>query len=479
MSEDEVFVGLDLGTSSLKGAAIAGDGRLIATAQAAYPTSRPRGGRAEQDPADWWDAACSVVRELSARTEPWAGIGLSGMIPTLVLAASEPLGPAITWEDDRAASQGERFRERTGPDDLYARTGQWVDGRYLLPMFEWLQEEEPARAGAATRLMSAKDHIFEALTGEFATDASTATGFGCFDLRTGAWIEGLASDALALPEVRPSTSAAALSADAAEALGLTFGLPVYLGAADSVAGALGMGAARPGERASIWGTSTVMLGFSRESLRDPAHRYLVTPSALGDCWGLEMDLISTGSTFAWTTRLLGLASEANLLELAERSAPGAGGLTFLPFLGSGEQGALWDPSLRGTISGLTLAHTREDFARALLEGIAIEFRRCMGVLTEAGVPADQVAVSGGPFGSASFAGLLAGASGIPIVRSEIRRWSSAAGAALIAAVGAGAIETNSLPVSSGHRSEPDPGSDVVWEALAARHEAQLASVRSL
>ncbi|MEA2520557.1 MAG: gluconokinase, partial [Actinomycetota bacterium] len=185
---DGVFVGLDLGTSSLKGAVVGADGALLASASAAYPTDRPEPGRAEQDPADWWLAVRHVVGALRGEVpaDRWDGIGLSGMVPTLVTATAdgEPVGPAITWEDDRAEIEGERFRSDS--DDLYVRTGQWVDGRYLLPMFRWLQEHDAARAGATGSLRSAKDEVFYWLTGEEATDPSTATGFGCYEL-SGEW----------------------------------------------------------------------------------------------------------------------------------------------------------------------------------------------------------------------------------------------------------------------------------------------------
>src|SRR4029079_16536836 len=124
----------------------------------------------------------------------WSAVGLSAMIPTLVLADGDgrPLGPAITWEDDRADDDGERCREDAGADALYAATGQWVDGRYLLPMLRWIGREDPDRSAAGVRVLGAKDHLLRRLTGVDATDPSTATGAGCFGLAAGAWDEGLA-----------------------------------------------------------------------------------------------------------------------------------------------------------------------------------------------------------------------------------------------------------------------------------------------
>ena len=113
-------------------------------------------------------------------------------------------------------------------------------------------------------------------------------------------------------------------------------------------------------------------------------------------------------------------SEEDLFALAATSRLGANGVSFLPYLGFGEQGALWDPTLRGSIGGLTLAHTRADVARALCEGIALEVRRCMRVLDDAGVTPGPLVVAGGAAGSEMFADLLAGATGATITRHRGR-----------------------------------------------------------
>ena len=476
---DGVFVGLDLGTSSMKGAVVGADGALLASASAAYPTQRPAPGRAEQDPDDWWLAVRHVVGALRAEVsaDRWDGIGLSGMVPTLVTAGAdgEPVGPAITWEDDRAESHGERFRNDAGPDHLYARTGQWVDGRYLLPMFRWLEEHDAARAGATGALRSAKDEIFRHLTGEEATDPSTATGFGCYQL-SGRWDQDAAGDAAAmLPEVRPSSFSADLLPPEAALLGLPAGLPVVLGAADSVAGAFGLGAVKPGDRASLWGTSTVLLGIAEEPTPDPDHRYLITPLASGDGWGLEMDLVSTGSAFAWLSGLFGWKREDELMEAASRSVPGAAGLTFLPYVGFGEQGALWDPALRGSLHGLTTQHTREDIARALVEGILLEFRRCAEVLDALGADG-EVLTSGGPSQSPLFREALANAMGATCATSPLGPYASAYGAAMLARTAAGASDAEITARPEVVRTEP--GDVEAWNELAERHDTLLAAVRT-
>jgi gluconokinase/xylulokinase len=396
------------------------------------------------------------------------------MIPTLVPSDADgaPIGLAITWEDDRADDDGEAFREAAGAEALYRATGQWVDGRYLLPMLRWIDREEPARSPGL--VLAAKDHLFHRLTGETGTDPSTAAGFGCYDLGSATWDPTL-SGGLRLPQIRPTTHVAPLAAEAAAALGLPSGLPVAVGAADSVCGALGVGATSTGGRVALWGTSTVVLGVSRDLVLDPAHRYLVTPLALGQGWGLEMDLVSTGSAVAWLAAVLG-EDESSLLELAASTPLGANGVTCLPFLGFGEQGARWDPTLRGLFSGLTLSHGRADIARALLEGIALEVRGCVRVLDEAGLPPAPLVAAGGATGSDAFATMLAGATGAPVVRVLDERWASARGAAIVAGAAVG-IQIDPPSPSVGDAIEPDPAEAASWDELAALHDRLLATAR--
>ena len=264
-------------------------------------------------------------------------------------------------------------------------------------------------------------------------------------------------------------------ARAAEELGIAGGVPLVLGAADSVAGALAVGAVRHRRRREPVGHEHRDPRRERKRLFDERHRYLITPLALGDAWGLEMDLVSTGSAFAWTAGLLGIDDEQDVLELAARAPFGANGLRFLPFLGPGEQGALWDPSLRGTLHGLTLVNGPQDVARALVEGLAIEHRRCLGVLDDAGVAPQRVIAAGAPIASVSFASLLADASGRTVVRNEQATSASALGAALIAAAAVGVDISN--VTTRGERVEPNPDARAAWGAASDAHDRLLFALR--
>ena len=476
----DVYLGLDLGTSGLKAVALATSGAILARASAAYPTHRPAAGAYEQDPGDWLLAVKQVMARLG-ETVPvgrWRAIGLSGMLPTLVTLGpdGQPTGPAVTWQDARADDLGDEFRERCGGAELYRLTGQWVDGRYLLPMFGRITRDDPARAAATATIASAKDYLFAWLTGELATDPSTASGYGCYELATGRWhpatlARGLPGGGPDLPPVRPSAASRPLRAEAAAALGCPQ-VPVAVGAADSVLGALGLGVRQPGQVAYIAGTSTVILGIADRLVLDPDHRFLVTPLAVPGCWGLEMDLLATGSAITWLAGLLGGdLNAAGLVDLAAGTDPGQAPV-LLPYLTPGEQGALWDPLLRGAITGLDLGHGREHLARALVNGIVLESRRCLAVLDETCGPGHAVAVAGGSAAAPSFRTDLADATRRPVsMLRDDNTDHSARGAALIAALAAtGGWPDGAFPAAS-LAAEPDEARAKLWDELWGAHEA--------
>ena len=466
--------------------ALDASGVILARADAAYPTHRPVAGAYEQDTGDWLRAMEQAVARLAEAVPArrWRGIGLSGMLPTLVTLGPDgrPTGPAITWQDGRADDLGDEFRERCGAAELYQLTGQWVDGRYLLPMFGRIAGADPARAAATTTIASAKDYLFAWLTGELATDPSTASGYGCYELETGRWNaaalaalpggkRNLPGGGPRLPPVWPSATSQPLRPEAAARLGCP-AVPVVLGAADSVLGALGLGVREPGQVAYIAGTSTVILGIADRLVLDPDHRYLVTPLAVPGGWGLEMDLLATGSAITWLAGLLGGGLDAaGLVELAAGTDP-ARAPVLLPYLTPGEQGALWDPSLHGAIAGLNLGHGREHLARALVNGIVLESRRCLGVLDETCGFGRGVEVAGGSAAVPSFRIDLADATRRPVsMPRDDDTDHSARGAALVAALAAeGGWPDGAFP-AVGLAAEPDEARAKRWDGLWAAHES--------
>jgi xylulokinase len=464
-----LFIGVDLGTSAIKAVALDSDGQIHAVARHSYPTDRPQDGAAEQDPRHWFAGLEAVLGTITTAlpARSLAGIGLTAMLPTLVELDAEgnPIGPSITWEDSRAEAQAAIYRAEVGDEALYRVTGQRVDGRYLAPMHTRL--DGLGRGGAL--IAGAKDVLFQKLTGELLTDPSTAAGFGVFDLHRCQWSPDLVAAAQlpGLPTVAPASTALPVQARWCDLFGLPSALPVVLGAADSVLGALGVGARDNGEVAVIAGTSAIVLGISDELILDAAQRYLVTPLA-GDGWGLEMDLLAMGSAFNGIATLLGLSGPAELLDAAAtisiEEAP-----VFLPYLAPGEQGALWDPSLTGVLHGLSLGMAAGHIGRGLLTGVVTELRRCIEVLATTTGRRGPILLGGGSAASPLLWQDLADATGREVRVDPLVHDHSAVGAALFAArslgcaIGRGPHEARTISPRADRFGQ--------WTDIAARHDA--------
>jgi xylulokinase len=393
MPHSPCVLGIDLGTSAIKLVAVSREGRVLATAREPYETISTTPGQAEQNCQHWLKALRAASGRIRSRLRHAhiEGIALTGQMPTLVvLSRQEPGGTAITWQDSRA---DEWVKKRVDGDlrlRIYRVTGVLIDGRYLAPMFGYHHES----GQKPDRLLSAKDFLFYALTGSTATDPSTASGYGLYNLQAKAWDPELCEfwgiDLEILPSIESSSFRAPLSAAGRRLIGCAVGTPVVLGCADSVAGVYAISGTEQLQTtaAVLTGTSTVIMRCHSQLRWDRLNRYLLTPFALDGWYGCEADLLASGSAREWGARLFLSRAEKkarrSLWHQVHRIAPGADGLLFTPFLAGGEQGVLWNPHLRGTLTGLSLTHRGVQIMRALLEGMCFEVRRCLDVFEEEG-----------------------------------------------------------------------------------------------
>ncbi len=474
-------IGIDLGTSSVKVVAVDADGRLIGEGSASFPTDSRLPLQAEQNCSDWLKAVSSaaaalkesVAQTCGAELNP-AAIGLTGQLPTLVcLTDGVPAGPAITWKDGRA---DEWTSQRIDPKyraHLYARTGMPIDGRYLAPM---LRYHWGVRIERLTAVLSAKDYLLYALTGRLLTEPSTAAGFGIYDLHEGAFSEDLMQfwnlPHRLLPRIDPANSPAGpLSEEGAALLGLRPGIPVSTGAADSVCASYAMSGLDEHAVSISFGSSAVIIGASAAARFDGSARYLLTPHAVPGWYGREMDLLAAGTGYRWLSEVLGWPDGAIDAKAGE-SVPGAHGLSFPPYLGGGEQGALWNPRLQGALFGLTVRTSQADIARAFLEGVFFEVRRCVEVLAEA-APVESVMVSGNIVGSASSTQMLADILNRP-VGTVAAKSPAAVGAALLARRVSGSAPA--VPnAGEAENSRPNPSVAREYDAIYAQYLARSAA----
>jgi erythritol kinase (D-erythritol 1-phosphate-forming) len=435
---------LDAGTSLLKAVVFDDAGVTLASAHRPTTIDRPRPGFAEQDMDGVWVGAVAVLREAAQRADvPIDAIALTaqGDGCWLINGDGAPTGPAILWNDARAAAAVVGWMDDGTVQRAFAHTGSTTFAGLPSAILPWLREHEPERIARAAAALTCGSFLFMKLSGTVALDVSDASA-PWLDART----QGYAPEVLELldlewarallPPLRRATDApGALTAEAARALGLRAGTPVVPAPYDIAATAIGAGAIAPGDACSILGTTLCTeVVVDRVDTSGAPSGFTIALGA-GDLRLRAHPTLAGTEVLQWAARLLGLEGAAEIPALAARAAPGAGGLVVLPYLSpAGERAPFLAPEARGTVFGLTVEHSREDFARAVLESLSHVVRECV----EAAVVAPAgLALCGGGAASDVWCRLIADVTGLPTTRpadAEV----GAKGACVVAAVATGA-----------------------------------------
>jgi xylulokinase len=409
------LIGLDVGTSAVKGIAIDEEGRVLATASAEYPLSRPHPGWSEQDPEDWWRAAEDVLGRL-----PEGPVGLSGQMHGLVVLDAEQcvLRPAILWNDQRTAAECAEIEERVGFRRLLELTGNRALTGFTAPKLVWLRRHEPETYARIRHVLLPKDYVRLRLTGELAVDVADASGTLLFDVRRRVWSEEVCELLEIpldwLPPAHESTEIA--------------------GAGDQAAAAVGVGVAHPGPVSVVLGTSGVVFAALPSYEHDPEGRLHAFCHAVPDTWHAMGVMLSAAGSASWLHGVL--AADLAELELeADRWPAETEGLLFAPYL-AGERTPHPDPDARGAFTGVSARHDRGALWRAMLEGVAYGLRDSLELLRELGAGPESGRVSGGGARSELWLRILASVLGFPLETTESEE-GSAFGAALLAGVRAG------------------------------------------
>ena len=449
-----VSVGIDVGTTGVKGVAVDDDGVVLAVAEAGYPFSTPFPGWVEQDPEEWWRATESVLEQLRAAAGAPTGIGLSGQMHGLVAlnSADRVVRPSILWNDQRTAAQCEQIERTIGRRRLVELTGNRAIPGFTAPKMLWMRESEPELWARVTRVMLPKDYVRLRLCGEHATDVSDASGTLLLDVGARSWsaevLEALELDADLLPEVLESAVVSGTRAD---------GVPIAAGAGDQAAGALGVGVSHPGPLSIVLGTSGVVFAASDEFRSDPEGRLQAFCHARPAAWHVMGVMQSAAGSLGWARDTLAPGTPFDeLLDGADGWPPGVEGLIFLPYL-AGERTPHVDPDARGAFAGMSLRHDRAALIRAVLEGVAFGLRDCLDLISELGIETTLGRVSGGGARSRLWLEIVASALELPLELVAVQE-GAAFGAALLGGVAAGVWDDVDTAIGAtvrpGSRIEP-------------------------
>lgn len=487
------FLGVDVGTTAIKAAVYAEDGRLLCIESMPSWVIRPRAGWSEQDMLEVWAGAkaCIAGAVAKAGDATIAAIGLCGQGDGLWAVDSDlrPVRNAILWNDSRGDDlvlgwMGDGASARLS---RWSRTSNWAGTNGTI--FQWLKQNEPETIARIAHVMYSPDWIYLQLTGELATDFCNAS-IPFLDLETRAYPDdGFA--ALGVQELKAKLAQprccvdrpGGLRADLAAELGLPSGLPVAVGTLDHAAMMVGMDLNGAGDVGLILGTTAVVDAvIEPEPFNgEPVGATVCHP--LNSRWIRVIAPLSGTSAFDWFTTLHPQSlGGIDVVEVARRIAelvrpvpPGANGVMFLPFL-VGERAPFVAPHASASFTGLRASSTKADMARAVMEGTAFSLKHCLR--STAIDTVGHTFLTGGGARNALWCDILANVLGTTIVASDVSDhglW----GVSIIAAasIGKRLIEDHPPQLETTRRHEPDPSVVDIYERLYGVYEKTIAASR--
>lgn len=477
-----MYIGLDLGTSGLKGILIDEDQRVLAEASAPLSVQRPQDGHSEQRPADWVTAAESVLDALSAHgLGQVRGIGMSGHMhgATLLDKSDDVLRPCILWNDTRSAAQAAAMDANP---IFRAQSGNIVFPGFTAPKLAWVRENEPQIWDKIAKVLLPKDYLRLWLSGGYMAEMSDAAGTSWLDTGARDWSDALlAATGLARDQMPALVEGSMVSGHLRHVLAQRWGMPndviIAGGGGDNAASGVGVGVVRAGEAFVSLGTSGVLFAANDGYQPSPATAVHSFCHALPKTWHQMGVILAATDALNWYAALVGADAATLTGDLGPLQAPGK--TTFLPYLG-GERTPLNAAHIRGALTGLEHATDRASGTRAVLEGVTFAIRDCREALAATGTKIDNLLAVGGGSRSDYWLSAIATALNCPISLPVAGDFGGAFGAArlaIMAATGAGA-EIATQPKIARHIL-PDPKLTDAFDAGYARYRAAQSAILAI
>ena len=480
-----LLLGIDFGTGGCKVTAIrAEDGALAGEASVEYATHHEHPGWSEQDPADWWEALRAALAKLAGKgvdLSRVAALSLDGSTHNAVLLdrSFRPVRRTIMWTDQRSTAECEALRGSGAAERIFARCYQMPAPTWTLPQLMWLKAHEPEVLARTEHVLFVKDYVRFLLTGEAATDRIEAQGTLFFDMARQDWDPEFAELAGLRPGqlprlLEPTDLAGRVTAEAAAATGLPAGTPVACGTSDSAVEDYGAGAVEPGDL--ILKLATAGNVNSMTAGPHPHPKTLTYGHVVPGMWYSVSATNAAALCMRWLRDTFFEAKSASVYARIDAEAAtspvGANGVMFHPYL-QGERCPYWDAGLRASFTGVSIASTRGDFARALMEGVAFSLRDCYRTLEEMDLPVKRIFLIGGGARSALWSEIVCNVFDRPVAVPS--PGDASFGAALLAGVGIGVFRDAKDAVARclriDRRLEPDPATAATYADLFARYRA--------
>jgi glycerol kinase len=467
-----LLLGVDEGTSAVKAVLYDADTlEPITEARREKPVSQPRPGWVEQDPEVTLAAVVEAVAEVLERAPgkvDACGLDHQGE-SVLAWDASNgtPITPIVTWQDKRSQEIIARLETDGRAEEVARRSGMPLDPYFSAGKIAWLLEHDPAvgraLAGGTLRIGTVDSFLSDKLGAGYSTDPSTASRT---QLGAPEWdpelLEAFGVPREILPEILPTAGNLGTLRHSSWACEL----PLRARCVDQQAALAGSGSVRPGLVKATYGTGVFVLAHAGDQRPRPTGGLLPTIAWAIDGrveWAIDGGVFTAGALLEWLSRDMGLASDPAALAAAAAEVDDPGGVRILPAL-AGVGAPWWRPDARAVIAGLTAGSRRSHIARAALEAIAWRVADVIDAVRRS-VPVELLRVDGGLTRDQTLLRLQADRAGVAVQRGAVD--ATAAGAAALAAVGAG-LWSSTLEIADRVPAGEimQPVKDQRWRAVA-------------
>ena len=396
-----LYIGIDLGTSSVKLLMMDEKGNIRNVVSREYPLSFPHPGWSEQNPEDWYRESIEGLKELTKDVDKSEirGLSFGGQMHGLVILDEndEVIRPAILWNDGRTGKETRYLNEEIGQDKLATYTANIAFAGFTAPKILWVKNHEPWNFARIRKIMLPKDYLAYRLTGTFCTDVSDASGMLLLDVRNRCWskemleICGITEEML--PKIYESYECVGtVRKEIADELGFTDHVVVAAGAGDNAAAAVGTGTVGDGGCNISMGTSGTIFIASKELVMDPHNAIHSFDHADGGYHLMACMLSAASCNKWWMEEILNTTEYA--AEQAVIDKLGENHVFFLPYL-MGERSPHNNPNARATFIGITMDTSRADMTQAVLEGVAFGLRDSFKVIRSLGIDVKTTKSVGG------------------------------------------------------------------------------------
>lgn len=405
------FMGIDVGTSSVKALVMDENGAEICSASKKYDVLQPQLNYTEQDPEEIWEATKSVLQKLSGQypeaVRNLKGISYSGQMHGLLLVDRniKPVCNMIIWQDHRSVDQRRKIYKLVPPEQFHHITLNQLSPGYLIMSLMWVKEHAPKVYDRSALFLLPKDYIRYKMCGVPGTDMSDASGTVIFDTANKCWpwavIERLGLRKDLFPECHESKETAGeITKECARATGLREGTPVIYGGGDTLMHEIGTGLiAEDRPWVSNIGTACQITCVTKRPVFDEQFRTNTFCCVKEELWMLMAVGMCGGSAMKWMQGILRVDTFEELNHMAEQVRPGSNGVIFLPYL-SGSRCPQNDPLSKGIYLGLSLDHGRNHLVRSTMEGVVYSLKsdlELLKILTKKD-PGTMIASGGGARG---------------------------------------------------------------------------------